>query len=104
MRHWIPLALAGCALLTSGCASQLPTLPAAPRLDMPAEATRPCELYLLPPDASEADLEVGFAQRGAQLAACDAARRLAVQTHDAEHALEDEARGKRRKAAGGSGG
>jgi hypothetical protein len=30
-------------------------------------------------------------QRGAQIVACDAARRLAVETHDAEHALEDEA-------------
>lgn len=97
MRHWIPPVSAACALLTSGCASQLPTLPAAPRLDMPAEASRACELYLLPPDASQADLEIGFATRGAQIAACDAARRLAVQTHEAEHALEDVAQGKRRK-------
>ncbi len=28
---------------------------------------------------------------GAQIVACEAARRLAVETHDAEHALEDEA-------------
>lgn len=33
-----------------------------------------------------------FIRRGAQIVACDAARRLAVETLDAEHALEDEAR------------
>ncbi|MFC3070505.1 hypothetical protein [Phenylobacterium soli] len=35
-----------------------------------------------------ADLEAGFARRGAQVVACDAERRLAVQTHEAEHELE----------------
>ena len=32
-----------------------------------------------------------FIRRGAQIVACDAARRLAVDSHEAEHALEDEA-------------
>jgi hypothetical protein len=35
--------------------------------------------------------------RGAQILTCDAARRLAADTHDAEHALEDEARRKPRR-------
>jgi hypothetical protein len=38
---------------------------------------------------TQADLEVGFATRGAQIVACDAARRLAVQALDAEHELQD---------------
>jgi hypothetical protein len=67
-------------------------LPAAPRVEMPAEATRPCELYRLPEAPTQADLEIGYATRGAQIVACDAARRLAVQTHVAEHALEDSVR------------
>lgn len=96
MRLWIPLASAACALTTSSCAALRPTLPAAPRVDMPAEASRPCDLYRLPPAPTQADLEVGYATRGAQILACDAARRLAVQTHEAEHELEDAARGKRR--------
>jgi hypothetical protein len=61
---------------------------------MPAEAARPCSLYLLPPTASLADLEIGYATRGAQIVACDAARSLAVQTHEAEHQLEDQVTGK----------
>ena len=56
---------------------------------MPAEAAHPCSLYVLPQAPTEADLEIGYATRGAQILACDAARDLAVQTHDAEHVLED---------------
>jgi hypothetical protein len=44
---------------------------------------------VLPPAPTQADLEIGYATRGAQLVACDAARRLAAQTLEAEHALED---------------
>jgi hypothetical protein len=54
---------------------------------MPAEAARPCSLYLLPAKPTQADLEIGYATRGSQIVACDAARELAVQTHEAEHAL-----------------
>jgi hypothetical protein len=61
---------------------------------MPAEATRSCSLYLLPKSPNQADLEVGYATRGAQIVACDAARALAVQTHEAEHVLEDQVTGK----------
>jgi hypothetical protein len=52
---------------------------------------RPCSLYLLPAKPTEADLEIGYATRGAQLVACDAARRLAVQIQEAEHVLEGRA-------------
>jgi hypothetical protein len=55
---------------------------------MPQEASRPCTLYRLPENPRASDLETGYAARGADLLACDAARRLAVQTHDAEHRLE----------------
>lgn len=57
---------------------------------MPAEATRPCAVYRLPAAPTQADLEIGYATRGAQLAACDSARALAVQTQAAEHAMQDE--------------
>jgi hypothetical protein len=57
---------------------------------MPAEATRPCAIYRLPSAPTQADLEIGYATRGAQLAACDAARSLAVQTQAAEHAMQDQ--------------
>src|SRR4051794_21346982 len=97
MRRSIPPALLGCAMLTASCASRLPAFPAAPRVEMPAEATKPCGLYLLPPAPTQADLEIGYATRGAQVVACDAARALAVQTHAAEHALEDQVSPKGRR-------
>jgi hypothetical protein len=86
----IPLALLGCAMLTASCALRPPRSPAVPRIEMPAEATRACSLYRLPENPTNADLEIGYAERGAALAICDAARALAVQTHAAEHALQDQ--------------
>jgi hypothetical protein len=74
--------------MIANCAARPLSLPAVPRLEMPAEAARPCSLYVLPDKPTEADLEIGYATRGAQIVACDAARRLAVQTHEAEHTLE----------------
>lgn len=59
---------------------------------MPAEAARACPIHRLPERPTVADLEIGYATRGVQLVACDAARRLAVETHAAEHALEAAAR------------
>lgn len=91
MRPLTLSALAASAMLTAACASRIPSLPAAPRIAIPAEAARSCGLYVLPPMPTHADLEIGYATRGAQLVACDGARRLAVQTHEAEHALEDAA-------------
>lgn len=68
---------------------------------MPAEATKPCALYRLPDTPTQADLEIGYATRGAQIVACDLARSLAVQTFIAEHAMEEAAKTKpRRKLLG----
>ena len=57
---------------------------------MPETARAVCDLYLLPADATAADLEIGFATRGAQVVTCEARRQLAVSVHEGEHA--DEAR------------
>jgi len=54
-------------------------------------------MHRLPARPTEADLEIGYATRGAQIVACDAARRLAVETHEAEHALEAEGRRVRKR-------
>lgn len=64
---------------------------------MPAEAKRACGLYVLPPAPTNADLEVGYATRGAQLAVCEGRRQLAVDTHAAERVLDDQARAAREK-------
>ena len=88
MRPWTHLALIAFAPMISNCASLPPSLPAAPQIEMPAEAARPCKLSHLPEGPSHSDLDIAYAQRGADLVSCDAARRLAVQTHAAEHQLE----------------
>lgn len=76
--------------MTASCAASRPISPAAPpRLDLPEAAGRPCALAVLPPEPSQADLEAAYVERGAQVAACDAARRLAVETLAAERALLD---------------
>ena len=95
MRPLPLIALFACATLTVSCAGSRPSLPAAPQIQMPAQARAACDLYRLPDAPTRADLEIGYATRGAQVAACDAARKLAVETHDAEHALEAEGRGER---------
>lgn len=86
MRRLNLTVLLACATLIAGCASR-PPLSAVARIEMPAEAVRPCSLYVLPEAPSVADLELGYATRGAQLVACNAARDLAVQTQRAERAL-----------------
>ena len=96
MRPWKLAALIGCALMISSCATSLPVLPVAPQVQMPLEATRPCRLYVLPDHVTQADLDMGYVQRGADLVACDAARQLAVSTHEAEHSLEVELRARDR--------
>jgi hypothetical protein len=101
-RFHLMLSLASAPLIAS-CAAQTPSLPAAPRIEMPAEARRVCSLYVLPSKPTLADLQIGYATRGAELVACDTARALAVQTHDAEHALEDQATGVSRPAAASTG-
>lgn len=53
---------------------------------MPATATEPCVLVgRLPTEPTQADLEIGYAVRGAEILACDARRGLAVDVHQAEH-------------------
>ena len=88
MRFLILTVLTACAWPIASCAPQRPISTAAPQLSMPLEAQKPCGLHTLPEPPTIADLEIGYVTRGAQLVACDAARRLAVETHKAEHALE----------------
>lgn len=88
MSRWNPSAPIVLAVLTASCAASPRMLTAAPQIVMPAEAKRPCSLHLLPEKPTVADLEIGYVTRGAQVVACDAARRLAVDTHEAEHMLE----------------
>jgi len=97
MRPCLPIAPLACALMTASCASPRPTLPAAPQIQMPAEAQRPCAMHRLPERPTQAELEIGYAARGVQIVACDAARRLAVETHQAEHALEAGAQSGRKR-------
>ena len=74
--------------MTASCAANTPSAVVPPRLALPELATRPCDLHRLPEDATLADLEIGYAARGAQIAACDTARRLAVETLLAERRLQ----------------
>ena len=79
-----------CALMTASCAGTLPITTVAPvRLALPEKATRPCALATLPAEPTLGDLEAAYAARGAQVVACDGARRLAVETLLAERALQD---------------
>ena len=83
------IALLACALMIASCASLPPHSRAAPpSLTLPEAAQRPCRLTTLPPDATLADLETAYARRGADLAACDAARALAVETFRAQQTLD----------------
>ena len=88
--------LIGSTVLTGGCASSHLNFRAAPQIDLPADARRPCSLTVLPAEPTEADLEATLAARGAQIVTCEAARSLAVDIHDAEHRLEAQLTGKAR--------
>lgn len=90
MRPWLLSVLLGFAMLTVGCAKPPPTFSAAPRLALAAEAKAPCALHTLPAAPTLADLEIGYVTRGAQIIACDAARRLAVETYEAQQGLTAE--------------
>lgn len=84
------IALLGCAIMTANCAaSRPPSAMPPPRLILPNEASRPCRLAVLPEQPTRADLDAAYVTRGAQLVACDVARRLAVETLLAERALQD---------------
>ncbi len=79
-----------CALTMMSCAASRPTSAVVPpRLTLPETASLPCDLHRLPDGATLADLEIGYITRGAQIVACDAARRLAVETLWAERAAYD---------------
>lgn len=86
----LTLVLSACATMTASCAGSPPiSAVAPPRLTLPAIASRPCELHRLPPTPTLGDLEAGYMIRGRQIADCDAARRLAVQTLQAERTVID---------------
>ena len=87
---WRPVALIVCAPMIANCAglSSISTV-APPRLDLPETARRPCALATLPAEPTQADLEIAYATRGAQIVACDGARRLAVEALEAERRMID---------------
>lgn len=88
--RWTLLASIACALMTESCAASHPiSTVAPPRLSLAEAATTPCSLARLPDGATQADLDVAYMTRGAQLVACDGARRLAVDTLLAERAMQD---------------
>ena len=85
--------LAACATLISSCATSgqpsAPVIP--PRREMPATAIQPCVLVgRLPASPTMADLEIGYAVRGAEILSCDARRQLAVDVHGGEHRVLDD--------------
>lgn len=92
---WTAAAPIVCAAMIASCAGSPPISTVAPvRLSLPDAATRPCALAVLPADPTAADLDTAYVQRGAQILACDAARRLAIETLLTERALQDaQARG-----------
>jgi hypothetical protein len=57
---------------------------------MPQAARQACHLERLPLFPTNEDADNTLIARGVAIITCDGARDLAVQTHDAEHALEDE--------------
>lgn len=82
---WTSAVLIACAAMTASCAASPPISTVAPvRLVLPEAAKRSCALAVLPPDPTLGDLETAYVERGAQIVACDAARRLAVETLEAE--------------------
>lgn len=87
LRRIVPIA---CAVTTASCAVSPPTSGVAPpRLALPILSQTPCVLPRLPDRPTQADLEIAYADRGAALVGCDAARGLAVETLTAERALQD---------------
>lgn len=78
------------ATMTASCASSPPPPVRPPRLTLPDAAAQPCPLAVLPANPTQADLDAAYATRGAQIVNCDGARRLAVETLEAERRLIDE--------------
>lgn len=78
-----------CAIMTASCAGSPPPSVLPPRLTLPQAALKPCRLDRLPAAPTQADLEASYMARGQALAECDAARQTAVETLEAERALQD---------------
>lgn len=87
---WKTAALIACAAMTTSCAGSPPISTVAPaRLVLPEAAKRSCALAILPAEPTAGDLDTAYVLRGAQIMACDGARRLAVETLLAERAMQD---------------
>ena len=87
---WTLCGLIACALMTANCAGSRPiSTVAPPRLVLAEATTRPCGLATLPEAPSLAELEAAYLLRGAQILACDGARRLAIEALIAERAMLD---------------
>lgn len=87
--------------MIASCAGAPPiSTVAPPRLVLPEVAAAPCALAILPDAPTWSDLEAAYMRRGAQIVACDAARRLAVETLAAERAMQDGLRGHASKRGG----
>ena len=87
---WTLCGLVACGLMTANCAGSPPiSTVAPPRLVLSEAATRPCALATLPEAPNLADLEAAYMARGAQIVACDSARRLAVEALNVERAMQD---------------
>ena len=87
---WTLCGLIAYGLMTANCAGSPPiSTVAPPRLALAEAATGPCALATLPEGARLADLEAAYLLRGAQIVACDSARRLAVEALIAERAMQD---------------
>ena len=105
MNPWKAVAPIVCAAMTASCAGSPPVSTAAPvRLALPETARRPCALAILPAEPTASDLEAAYVERGAQIAACDGARRMAVETLDAERTMLDAQRAAAAKRQPQSGG
>lgn len=88
LSRWTPLAPLVCASMIAGCAISPPPSVPPPQLILPEAATTPCRLDRLPDAPTQADLEASYANRGAALVLCDAARAMAADTLRNERALQ----------------
>ena len=80
--HMLPEAGQGRRAVCAGSPRNLPA--ANPHIEMPEVAGRPCRLDTLPASPTLSDLEISYTARGANVVACDAARKLAVETFAAQ--------------------
>lgn len=96
----LPLLLIAFAVTISGCATgaqRSAPISDPPQLEISPEGARPCSLYQLPNDRvpTRADLEIGYATRGANILECDGRRQLNADTLKREHEAEAEWKKKR---------